>query len=236
MTPRRGPDLPYKVVAGVTPWGKRWVAATAKLAGSTFAPEPPKVYDSFTDVLDERPAFDAIVINAPVGYVERRASGVRACDREARALLGRRGITVRNAPSRAMLLAIETPSDEHLDVVSAVLLPRYREVALEMSPYRQRMVYEGNPELSFFQLNGNVPLKLSKRNEAGREERRAVLLAKIPGINKIIDTKLDHVPEKHLLDAAALLWSARRVFGHAARRLPEEAVWDSEGLRMELVY
>jgi predicted RNase H-like nuclease len=39
-----------------------------------------------------------------------------------------------------------------------------------------------------------------------------------------------------LLDAFALLWTARRVYGHAAKRLAVEPVWDSEGLRMEFVY
>ena len=42
--------------------------------------------------------------------------------------------------------------------MSATLLPRYKEVATEMSPFRQRVVYEGNPELSFYQLNQDNPL------------------------------------------------------------------------------
>jgi hypothetical protein len=33
-----------------------------------------------------------------------------------------------------------------------------------------------------------------------------------------------------------LLWTARRVFARAAKRLPAEAEWDSEGMRMEFVY
>jgi predicted RNase H-like nuclease len=55
-------------------------------------------------------------------------------------------------------------------------------------------------------------------------------------VEKIIDADIKAVPKKHLVDAAALLWTARRVFGHAAIRLPREAEWDSEGIRMELVY
>jgi predicted RNase H-like nuclease len=47
--------------------------------------------------------------------------------------------------------------------------------------------------------------------------------------------ELPFVRPKHLNDAAALMWTARRVFGRAARRLPKEAEWDSEGLRMEIV-
>jgi len=37
------------------------------------------------------------------------------------------------------------------------------------------------------------------------------------------------VPQKHLYDAFALLWSARRVFGHAAKRIPVEPEWTMRG-------
>ncbi len=50
MSPRRGPDLPYSVVAAVTPSASRWLVASAKVQGSTFAPEPPKVYDTFNEI------------------------------------------------------------------------------------------------------------------------------------------------------------------------------------------
>ena len=120
--------------------------------------------------------------------------------------------------------------------MTATLLPRYREVAVEMSPYRQRIVYEGHPELSFYQLNKDTPLKRSKIVEEGRDERRLVLEERLPGINKVLDAEIEGVPLKHLYDASALLWTARRVSGHAAKRIPNEAEWDSEGLRMEIVY
>lgn len=236
MSPRRGPELPYSVVAGVTPWGSKWVVGSAKMSGATFAPEPPKIYESFNDVLDEKPAFVAIVINVPIGYLDHPSSGVRTCDREVRQLLVGRAMTVHNAPTRALLSGSIQWTEDHLDAASAMLLPSYREVAVEMSPFRQRVVYEGHPELSFYQLNKDTPLRRSKRIEAGRDERRDVLVGRVPGIEKIVDAELPAVPRKHLLDVAALLWSARRVIGHAARRIPEEAEWDSEGLRMEIVY
>ena len=235
MSSRRGPDLPYKVVAGVTPWGKRWIVASAKMHAATFAPEQPKIYPAFIEVLDERPSFSVIVVNAPIGYIESSNTDVRTCDREGRAILARRGAGLHNAPTRAMMQDGAQLSDGRLDAVTAVLLPRYREVAAEMSPYRQRVVYEGQPELSFYQLNGEMPLRYSKKIEDGREERKTLLEKRIPGIDKIIDAEMKGVPKKHLYDVSALLWTARRVFGHAAVRLPSEAEWDSEGLRMELV-
>jgi predicted RNase H-like nuclease len=235
MVSRRGPDLPYKVVAGVTPWGTKWVVGSAKMHAATFAPEPVKIYDTFLEVLQERPSFSVIVINAPIGFMDTSESGTRTCDRQARSLLGRRGAAVHNAPTRDQLLATDLVAGPGIDAVSATLLPRYREVAAEMSPYRQRVVYEGHPELSFYQLNGNKPVRRSKKIEEGNLERRRILEKKMPGVDKILKSELKGVPMKHLLDAASLLWTARRVFGHAAIRLPSDAEWDSEGIRMELV-
>lgn len=236
MSPRRGPELPYSVVAGVTPWSNRWLAVTAKMAGSTFAPEMPRLYPTFVDVLNERPAYAVVVVNAPIGYLDTERVSARSCDLAARDLLGNRRASVHNPPNRAVLSGSATWQEVGLDAVSATMLPRYREVALEMSPYRQRVVYEGHPELSFYQLRRDTPLERSKRIEAGRDERREILEETIPGIDRVLEMDIEGAPVKHLFDASALLWSARRVLGHAAKRIPEDAEWDSEGLRMEIVF
>lgn len=236
MSPRRGPDLPYKIVTGVTPWKSKWLVASAKLAGATFAPEQPRLFDSFAEVLSESPSFAIIIVNAPIGYAAGPDMETRTCEKVARALLRRRGATIHTSPTRLVLTESRGSTSHKLDAVSARLLPRYREVASEMSPYRQRVVYEGHPELSFFQLNGDTPLRYSKNTEAGRTERQILVEKRIPEVTKIIDAQMVKVPQKHLLDAAALLWTARRVFAHAATRIPTDAEWDSEGLRIEMVY
>jgi predicted RNase H-like nuclease len=224
------------VVAGVTPFNDKWLVASAKLAGSTFAPEPPKVYDSYLEVLSERPQFAIIVVNVPIGFLATPEMGPRTCDREARALLGRRGTAVHNAPSRAVFDGLVEKDKDGLDAVTRTMMPRYREVALEMSPYRQRIVYEGHPELSFYQLHKDTPLKKSKVVTEGKEERRIVLEERIRGSERYLDAVTLKVPQKHLYDCFALLWTARRVYGHAAKRIPVEPEWDGEGLRMEIVY
>lgn len=236
MSPRRGPDLPYSVVAGVTPSSSKWLVASAKVQGSTFAPEPPKVYDKFMEVLDERPSFAAIVVNVPIGYRDTLEQGPRTCDREARRLLSHRGRFVHNAPTLAVVLRGTSTPEDHLDAITAQLLPSYSEVAKEMSPFRQRVVYEGHPELSFYQLNGNVPLRRSKKITVGRDEREEILLARVPNVATILDADLPGVRRQNLLDAAALVATARRVFTRSAKRLPSDGEWDSEGLRMEMVY
>jgi predicted RNase H-like nuclease len=211
------------------------LVAVAKLHGTTFAPEEPRVIDNFIDVLDQRPAFDTIALNAPIGYLEERRPGGRTCDREARALLGRRGAAIPSAPTRHQVEEGANGTADGLSAVTRNLLRRYREVAAEMAPYRQRSVFEVTPELSFFQLNEDVPLRWPKGKEEGQAERRALLARRIPSGERIFDIKLPRVPSSHMLDVAALMWTARRIFARAGIRLPLDPEWDESGLRMEFM-
>jgi predicted RNase H-like nuclease len=232
---RRGPDLPYSVIAGVTPCGPSWLVAPAKLQGTIFAPEDPQLISPFSEVLDQRPTFSVIALNAPVGYLDQSAAGGRTCDREARALLGpKRGSSIQSAPVRSPSNELEFLPD-HLDAISMTLLPRYREVAAEMAPFRQRTVYEVHSDMCFFELNEGKPLQWSKQTEKGLHERRELLEAKFPGTPRILSAELPGASLAHLLDAAVFVWTARRIFVRAAIRIPQDPEWDEQGLRMEIL-
>lgn len=210
------------------------MVASAKLQGSIFAPEDPTRLEQFVDVVDQRPAYSIIAVNAPIGYLNQAQVGGRTCDREARVLLGRRGASVKSAPVR-----LDSPTDidllpDHLDAISRTLLPRYREVAAEMAPFRQRTIFEVHSDLSFYQLNGDIPLTWSKHSEKGKEERRALLDLKVPGAERILDAEIQGVSFAHLLDVTAFVWTARRIFAHAGVRIPADPEWDEQGLRMEM--
>jgi predicted RNase H-like nuclease len=126
--------------------------------------------------------------------------------------------------------------EDHLDAIAMMRMPAYVEIFKEMSPYRQRQVYEGNPELSFYYLNDFTPLSLSKKTGEGRVERMEILLKKVPNIATVLGAEIPRVSQRSLIDVAAMLASARRVFTKSAKRIPSDAEWDSEGLRMEIVY
>lgn len=232
---RRGPDLPYSLVAGVTPCRGGWLVAAAKLQGTIFSPEDPVRLETFMDVVDTRPAYASIALNAPVGGLNRAMVGGRSCDREARLLLGRRAAAVKSAPARLDSTEGIDLLPDNLDAISRTLLPRYQEVANEMAPFRQRTIYEVNTDLSFYQLNDDVPMRWSKHSERGMEERRALLEAKLPGVLRIIDGEVPGATAAHLIDAAAILWTARRIFAKAGVRIPIDPEWDEQGLRMEIV-
>jgi predicted RNase H-like nuclease len=231
---RRGPDLPYSVVAGVTPCGPGWLVASAKLHGTVFAPEEPVFVSDFVDVLDTRPSFDVIALNAPIGYLDETVVGGRRCDREARLLLGARGSSIQSAPVRVSAQRDLELRGEHLDAITIALLPRYREVAAEITPYRQRTVYEVHSDLCFYRMNDEQPVASTKNSEQGSADRRELLTRSLPGVDRILEAEVAGASTSHLIDAAAFLWTARRIFLHAAVRIPADPEWDETGLRMEI--
>ena len=240
-SPHRGAQLPYQTLAGVVPCPSGWLAATAKLQGITLAPETPQVFSRLREVLDYKPAFQVIALFSPVGLSDSPQRLGRRCDQDARRLIGwPRSGAILSAPARAALAAeaygeAAAANGGHLSVVGWQLLRRMAEVDAEMAPYWQRTVFEVHPELSFFQLNDDRPLRFSKRTDSGREERSALLRVRIPGIERVLDVRLRRVSAAHVIDAAACLWTARRIMSRAVTRVPEDPEWDSAGLRMEIV-
>jgi predicted RNase H-like nuclease len=219
--------LPYDLVAGVVPCARGWLVAGAKVLGVTMAPEPPRLLATFLEVLDDRPAFTVLGVYAPIGRLDEVVAGGRSCEREARALLGPpRGAAIRSAPARAAAGEAGIPRG---------WAARFEEVDQDMAPYRQRSVFEVHPELAFYQLNEDRSLQHRKRSPDGRQERRSLLETRIAGVDRVLDAAVQGVRRTHLTDAAACMWTARRILGRAMTRLPLDPEWDSRGLRMELV-
>lgn len=235
MHAAQGPRLPYSLVAGVAPTASGWLIASAKLRGATFAPEEPRLIDSFREVLDDRPSLSIIVVNVPIGSLEAPRTVQRSCDREAQTLLRGRSMARASALTGAFLRAGPERDDRACENERDFRSARCLEVSREMFPSSQRVVFEGNPDLSFYQLNGYEVLPWSSGGDDAGGEHRALLERMVPGVTRVLDAQLPGVLPRELLEVAALLWTARRVFGHSAARLPSEGEWDSRGLRMELV-
>lgn len=238
---RPGPALPYRYLAGVEPCPGGWLVAAGRLQGTTLTAEDPLVLPTFTEVLDHRPAFEIVALHAPVGLLDEPTTGGRRCEREARRLLGwPRLASVMPSPCRPALGASTYREAATLNggmsQVTWEMLGRCAQVDAEMQPYRQRSIFEVHPELSMLELNGGVAVASSRRTEEGRRERIALLEAKLPDVRRIVDARLRDTRIEHRIDAAADLWTARRIAARSTKRLPEDPEWDSEGLRMEIVY
>ena len=181
---------------------------------------------------------DFLVIDIPIGLVD---CGSREADLQARVLLGARGCCVFPAPLRGML-ACKTHREacalgqringKGISIQSWGILPKIREVDSHLTSADQSRIREGHPELSFALMNGGQALTERKSTRAGRDARLRLLEQHFPGIR-------DEV-EKHrafradVIDAFAMLWTARRFRDGLARALPESQVHDSRGLAMQI--
>jgi predicted RNase H-like nuclease len=235
-TSHRGAQLPYRPLAGVVPCPGGWLVAGAKLQGITLSAEAPQVFRTLLDVLDYKPAYQIISLAAPIGLPDVPVPGGRHCDQDARRLIGwpRNGAIV-SPPARSVLRDMAAGIDVSLSAVGRRLVARFAEVDEDIEPYWQRTVFEVHPELSFFQLNEDQPLRFSKHTHAGVDERTELLKARLPGVERILTARLSGAKAPHLIDSAVCLWTARRIAARAVSRLPENPEWDSAGLRMEIV-
>jgi predicted RNase H-like nuclease len=230
--------LPYQILAGVEPVPGGWLLAPGNLQGITLAPQPAQVFSNLADILDSRPAFTVVALHAPVGLLEGPDSR-RPCDVEARARLGRRGASIVRAPSRALLGAATYEEaraiDPSLDIVRWRSLAKAAEVAREVQSWRQRLVWEVNPELAFTQMNDGEPIPFGRRTEHGRKIRRELIVTKLAGAERILNSRPKGVREQKLMDALADLWTARRIMARAISRMSDPPLWDGEGVRMDIV-
>jgi predicted RNase H-like nuclease len=233
-----GPELPYKLIAGVEPCPAGWLVLSGRLQGITAHPQEPEVFATFAEVLDYRPSFEIVAIHCHLSFPEEDTKGGRTCDKLARQLLGwPRSGAIGSPPSRHYLRTgdLDARARKGLNPINARMMRRYAEVAEEMQPYRQRQVFEVHPELSFYQLNDDMPMLHSKYTEDGVAERRALVASKIPGAEDVLDVQMPGVTARHLLDAMADMVTARRIAARAVIRLPEDPEWDEQGVRMELL-
>lgn len=215
--------------------------AAAKLQGTTVSPETPRIAASFADILDSKPAFEILTVFTPIGLPDEPTPGGRQCDQEARRVLGwPRSGAISSPPCRPALragtfAAAWEANGGHLSALTWGAFPKIAEVDGVIAPYWQRSVFEVHPELSFYQLNEDAPLRTSRRSEAGVKERTALLLDRLGGAERILDHPVPGSTLQHRIDAAVCLWTARRIASRAIVRIPENPVWDSLGLRMEIV-
>jgi predicted RNase H-like nuclease len=186
---------------------------------------------ALADVLRGAPR--PVAIDVPIGLFDDGASGDRACDKAARARLGRpRASSVFAPPTRKALAARAWRAGLGLSKQAFGLLPAMREVDAWITPARQRWIAEAHPELAFALLAG-APMRHAKRTREGRAERIAALPRAFAGV--VRGGPPSGARWDDLLDACALAWTADRIRRGVALRLPARPSKDARGLRMEIL-
>ena len=224
-----------EVVAGVDGCRTGWVVARLGPAGLSLA-----VVTEIGPVVEEVAGGDlaALAVDMPVGLP---GDGPRACDTEARRLLGPRRSSVFPAPARAVLGAhtyreaaarSRAAIGRSLPVQAYNLVPKVAELDRVMRPDLQGRVVEAHPELAFARLAG-APATHAKRTADGRLERLGLLAA--AGLGDLSKLRALGAAPDDILDAAVLALTAERARDGTATRLGDGSV-DARGLRMEVVY
>ena len=124
-----------------------------------------------------------VCIDIPVGLSE---TGLRACDREARQLLGPRRSSVFAAPPNFAMqersyLELNSESKRRygrgISKQAFYLLPKIRETARHLCEHLAHCQdwREAHPELCFAALQGGVPMRDSKKTPEGYLQRLALL-------------------------------------------------------------
>ena len=203
---------------GVDACKKGWLAVAAAPGGEIGA----SFLGSLLDVDIEFGPVDTIVVDMPIGALP---DSFRALDKKAREFVGARRNSVFQTPPREVLDAgshaeatalCQRLTSQGISQQSYALAPKILEVEAALTQIGDRL-YEGHPEVSFAAMKGS-PLEYPKRSWNGMGER--VELLRASGIE--LPTALPGakaVPADDVIDAAALLWSARRISDGKAERI-----------------
>lgn len=235
------------MIAGVDGCPKGWVAAVS--AGFPSRERPHFCFrPKFMELLEDLKECRVIAVDMPIGLPA--GAELRACDLEAKRLLGPKAqARVFPAPPRS-LLAAATPEEfqaghrallgKGAPVPLWRIIPKIREVDACMTPELQNRIVEAHPEPAFRHLAGEV--LPSKHNAEGIAARTELLERFLPNAAQAAQAfKASPAKTDDLLDALALLSTADHV-AHlgcpthdSPRRLPAgPPPIDEKGLRMEI--
>ena len=191
-----------------------------------------------------------ILIDMPIGLWESN-SDERACDREARKLLGpKRGSSVFPVPCRDAVYASAEEASEinkrktgrRLSQQVLAIIPKIKQVdqLLTSNKTARKRIKEIHPEICFWAFTDGRPMIHSKKRGKGFSERMEVLLSIYPHTREIVDYTLQkylrrEVAKDDILDALVAAVTASKE-GQGLSTIPENPGKDSKGLAMEMVY
>jgi len=200
-------------VAGVDGCRAGWVWFKVELASLATSVEVVKL----PSLLKNRPSDLACLgIDIPIGLLD----GPRACDIEARKLLGwPRRNSVFPAPCRAALRAnsyAEASATNRLKTEKGLtqqawgIASKIKQVDDAITPDCQQWAFEVHPEVCFWALNGQRAMAHNKKSKEGVAERLSLLSPIFPEIQRHLAARPPNVGKDDLLDAAAAAWTALR--------------------------
>jgi predicted RNase H-like nuclease len=182
-----------------------------------------------------------LAVDIPIGLLDSS----RLCDKAARKLLGQpRGTSVFAAPCRTCLCAENhaAASATNIRVTGRGLsqqawgiVTKIKQVDDAITPDCQKWAFEVHPEVCFWALAGERPMKHRKKTKAGVNERLDLLHSVFPDIERPLQNRPTGVAKDDLLDAAVAAWTALRLHKGKAHRVCE-LERDAKGLEATIWY
>ncbi len=220
------------LIAGIDGCKGGWVIVSETCDGRVDVDVVPE----FRVVLERH--YQLVVVDIPIGLLDK---GTRFADQEARRLLKRRSCCVFSAPLRPTLACSDyaeakkyrlTTEGKGLTKQAWAIVPKITEVDRLLTPEMQSCVREGHPEVSFAQINDGEAMSCSKHSLEGRRERISLLEKHFSTVASQIQAH-SRITED-LIDAYALLWTARRIRSGQVVALPEQSPIDAKELLMQI--
>jgi predicted RNase H-like nuclease len=210
------------------------------------------VYPTIKDLWQAQHEAESIAIDIPIGFrCCCDGSEERACDKEARKVLGQpRGSSVFVVPCREAVYAKTYDEASRINfkctgrkipVFSWGIMPKICEVDtfLQTNKEARKVITEIHPEVCFWGLAGKKPMKENKKKWEGMEERIRVLLPFLPEVKDLLLYGMTRLKGKILaddiLDALAALVTIDDGPG-SLLKLPGNPEIDSTGLPMSMAY
>lgn len=244
------------MIAGVDGCKRGWVAVVGE------APDL-RVYESFADLVADLPDA-TIAVDMPIGLPDRITGGGRSPEKLVRPMLGARQSSVFAMPARAVVemgvqmtgrikddyplhrkvsALAKTLSDppKGVSIQGFYLFPKILEIdaLLRDDPALRTHVKESHPEVAFTVLNQGEPMTLPKKikgrvNEAGMDERRALLARYGLSASLLTDKPPVGVGADDVLDAAVCWLVAGRIARGEAVSFPDPPEQDTHGLEIAI--
>lgn len=192
-----------------------------------------------------------VLIDIPIGLIETGEQG-RACDTQARKLLGRKRASSVFAPPARQTLAAKnyqhaltvnrTVTSRGLSKQAWNIAHKIHEIDLlvQTNTVMRSCLRESHPELCLWALNNGEAMAHNKKTREGREERLTVLERFFPAARSLLQQAASRYRRRQvalddIVDALVIAVVARCGEGRY-NTLPDEVQVDAKGLPMEMVY
>lgn len=161
--------------------------------------------ESLEKIINNFPAQSRILVDMPVGLLEKKSSVFiqRPCDADARKMLGKKHSSIFSPPCIEALYekSYVDASRVNFEILGKKLskqswniVPKIREVNafLHLHPKWRGKILESHPELAFQFLNNNQPLLHSKKTKEGITERIQILEKHYPPAGSLFQSFLEN--------------------------------------------